>query len=453
MNRKLHKGIFWGLVFSIPVWALLLTLILSVGALADFTVGKTMYEPFQMFNADGTARTNCDLAKFTTRTWQNDSPVSLTWTFRDFSTGVYSATAIPATVGNYVLAIFYNNTAVGTYTDDVRLWDIDTMYGSAGPRLANISGNLVGSATAFVAVRNEEDNITSLVRTTNTKVSAIPTTPLLANDTRLNNLNAPISGIPTNPLLANDTRLNNLDAAVSTRMAAGDWTAELPEFSEMTSLSYRNGKAIAAIPPDINYGPQFANLSSASQRNAASIAAIPNYGTRFSNNSTAIARGLSAVPMNVWGAATRTLTASFSNPTSINNFLAAQHGAGTWGASFSVLPFQGTVSYETVSQGKDIHVTSGDSVSIPYSTGSDLTGWTVWFGAKATPEDDTYAILPRDITAYVTNPSTGSGLISLSTADTDLPVRKYSAEVKIKNGTNVNTVLKFTLFIDASVIN
>jgi hypothetical protein len=92
-------------------------------------------------------------------------------------------------------------------------------------------------------------------------------------------------------------------------------------------------------------------------------------------------------------------------------------------------------------------------VSIPYSIGKDLTGWTVWFGAKATPQDSAFALTPRDITASVTDPATGSGLISLSTADTDLPVRKYAAEVEIRNGTDVNTVLKFNLLIDAGVIN
>jgi len=56
-------------------------------------------------------------------------------------------------------------------------------------------------------------------------VSAIPTNPLLTNDTRLDNLDATISSratttavgnIPTNPLLANDTRLDALDQRIST---------------------------------------------------------------------------------------------------------------------------------------------------------------------------------------------------------------------------------------------
>lgn len=46
-------------------------------------------------------------------------------------------------------------------------------------------------------------------------VNAIPTTPLLSSDVRLNNLNAPISAIPTNPLLSTDSRLNFLNSSIA----------------------------------------------------------------------------------------------------------------------------------------------------------------------------------------------------------------------------------------------
>ena len=292
---------------------LIIAAIFAINALADFTVGKPMYEAFQMFNADGTARTNCDLTKFTTKTWINDTPVAMTWTFRNQSTGDYDATGIPSATGDVKIFISYSGTAVGTFSDNVRLWDIDTMYGNAGPRMANES-----TATA---------------------------------------------------------------------------------------------------------------------RNAAAI---------------------NSVPANVWASGTRTLTTSaYVNVTGINNYLTAQHGTGLWNAAanIQILPFQGAATYETVAQGNDVHVTYGDSVSIPYSIGQNITGYTVWFGAKANTTDATYAIAPRDITAYVTNASTGAGLINLSTTDTALPVRKYAAQVEIKNGSTVNTVLKFNLWIDASVLN
>ena len=79
------------------------------------------------------------------------------------------------------------------------------------------------------------------------KLNAIPSTPVLASDTRLNNLDAAISSratpanvqvtvsggflssdrakleaVPTNPLLTTDSRLNRLDASVSSRAVPSD---------------------------------------------------------------------------------------------------------------------------------------------------------------------------------------------------------------------------------------
>ena len=144
MIKKLSIWILFGLLS----WAVLL----SVAALADFTVSKTMYESFSMINADGTPRTNCDLTKFTAETWLNDSRVALSWIFRNQSTGSYNAEATPSSAGDYKLAIFYNNTIVGTFTDMARLWDIDTYYASAGPRMGNLSTASARNATAIAGI-------------------------------------------------------------------------------------------------------------------------------------------------------------------------------------------------------------------------------------------------------------------------------------------------------------
>lgn len=409
---------------------LILTLALSVAALADFTVGKPMYESFQMFNAGGSPRTNCDLSKFTATTWKDNLRTALAWTFKNQSTGDYTATANPASAGFYKADIYYNNTAIGTFNDMVRLYDIDTMYASSGPRFADISSNLSSAATAFVAVRTTLNNVTGFIHNTNTTVAVIPTDPELSTDPRLTYLDAYISTIPTNPLLSGDSRLNNLDAAISSRMSNANWTVELPTFNDISAGVHGLKSAVQSVPtnPLLATDSRLNNLPSAS-----------------------------TIASTIWDNGTRTLTSgnAYVNTTSIDEYLSAKHGTGAWNAAgnVTVLPFQGAASYETVGQGKDVHVTRGDSVSIPYSIGKDLTGWTVWFGAKATPADTTYALAPRDITTYVTYPSTGSGLINLSTADTDLPVRKYAAEVEIRNGTDVNTVLKFNLLIDAGVLN
>jgi hypothetical protein len=135
--------------------------------------------------------------------------------------------------------------------------------------------------------------------------------------------------------------------------------------------------------------------------------------------------------------------------------LSSTHGAGSWGSapgSYTVLPFQGSVSYEMANAGADVHVLRGDSVSIPFSIGKDITGWTVWFAAKAYTTDTDYAVQLREVTASVTDPSTGSGLINLSTTDTDMPPRRYQAELELRKAGSVNTPLRFNLWIDADVI-
>jgi hypothetical protein len=424
---------------------LLLTLTLSIGALADFTVGKTMSEPFQMYNSDGSPRTNCALSRFTARSWRNGTSIVQSWNFRNQSTGDYTASRVPNAPGFHKMVYYYNNTAIGTFTEMVRLYDVDTMYASSGPRFADISANLSGAAQAFVAVRSTLNNMTGSVHATNTKVAAIPTNPELSTDHRLTYLDTYISAIPTNPLLDTDSRIDNLDASITSRMSAGLWIATLPTFSDISAGVHGLKGTVQNIPtnPLLATDSRLNNLDT-------------QVSSRASQTSLNNLPSASSVASTVWNNGARTLTSNaYVNSTSIDEYLSTKHGTGAWNAAgnVTVLPFQGAASYETVAQGKDVHVTRGDSVSIPYSIGKDLTGWTVWFGAKATPADTTYALTPRDITTYVTDTSTGSGLISLSTADTGLPVRKYAAEVEIRNGTDVNTVLKFNLLIDAGVIN
>jgi hypothetical protein len=58
-------------------------------------------------------------------------------------------------------------------------------------------------------------------KATQTSVNAIPTTPLLSSDTRLDNLDSKVSLIAKNPLLTNDSRLDNLDAKISSISGGG----------------------------------------------------------------------------------------------------------------------------------------------------------------------------------------------------------------------------------------
>jgi len=146
--------------------------------------------------------------------------------------------------------------------------------------------------------------------------------------------------------------------------------------------------------------------------------------------------------------------AIYDSYTGIDGRLTASHGEGPWNAagSVAVVPFQGSISYESAVLGSDVHVVRGDSVVVPYQAGVDLTGREVWFGAKANPADTAYAIGPVDVTAYVTDPVNGTGLINLSTYQTDITPRRYFAEIELRNGSQVLTPLRFYLWLDPDVL-
>ena len=147
-----------------------------------------------------------------------------------------------------------------------------------------------------------------------------------------------------------------------------------------------------------------------------------------------------------------TYTVSLKDSTGSWRYLQVYHRNDLPAGGATILPFQGNVSYETVTQGVDVHVVRGDSVSIPYSIGKNVTGGTLWFGAKAGLSDNGYAVPLRDVTSGITDPSTGTGLIKLSVSDTTVSARRYYAEVEMRRPGEVNTVLKFYLWIDQDVI-
>ena len=103
-------------------------------------------------------------------------------------------------------------------------------------RTSKITSTATDSAN-IAAIKAKTDNLPSdpasntvvNTRASQTSVNAIPTNPLLTNDSRVSNLDATISSratqvsvntIPTNPLITTDSRLNNLDATISSRASA-----------------------------------------------------------------------------------------------------------------------------------------------------------------------------------------------------------------------------------------
>ncbi len=147
-----------------------------------------------------------------------------------------------------------------------------------------------------------------------------------------------------------------------------------------------------------------------------------------------------------------TYTVSLKDSTGSWRYLQVYHKNDLAAGGVTILPFQGSVSYETVTQGVDVHVMRGDSVSIPYSIGKNVSGSTLWFGAKASLTNTGYSVPVREVTSDVTDQSSGTGLIKLSIDDTSISARKYYAELEMRRPGEVNTVLKFYLWIDQDVI-
>jgi len=145
---------------------------------------------------------------------------------------------------------------------------------------------------------------------------------------------------------------------------------------------------------------------------------------------------------------------TLSNYSGFDAQLSVAHGTGRWDATgeVSVIGMPGTGSPGMIAQGKDVHITRGDSAAIPYNFDMDISDWSVWFGAKIKPTDTTYAISKRDITADVTDVLTGAGLVNLSTADTAITAKRYYAEIEIRKAGAVNTKLRFYLWIDQDVV-
>jgi hypothetical protein len=143
-------------------------------------------------------------------------------------------------------------------------------------------------------------------------------------------------------------------------------------------------------------------------------------------------------------------SSAFDIATSVDARLSTKHGTGDWRAG----SFKGSIDTNPVtSNSPPWHVTRGDSVDKPYTlSGYDLTGYTVWFGAKSSTSSTSYDIALREITSDVTSAEDGMGVISLTTTDTAIPTGLYYAEIEIRKGSEVKTPLRFNLYIDAEVI-
>jgi hypothetical protein len=115
-----------------------------------------------------------------------------------------------------------------------------------------------------------------------------------------------------------------------------------------------------------------------------------------------------------------------------------------------VLPvMQGSAYTATATQQRTITVIQGDTPTITFDLGSNYTGWSGRFAAKASASDAGYAI-PVRAAAWV-DATRGTGKITLSSADTAATGR-YLAELELSGSGQVLTALKFVLIIQPQII-
>jgi len=70
--------------------------------------------------------------------------------------------------------------------------------------------------------------------------------------------------------------------------------------------------------------------------------------------------------------------------------------------------------------------TDGDGAAI------DITGWTIFFTVKTSESDaDADAVITKDVTSH-TSPTGGLSSIALTSADTNIDVKRYHYDIQIK---------------------
>lgn len=153
------------------------------------------------------------------------------------------------------------------------------VYGRFSIRNRNAQANVVriagqavsaSAAVSFPAVVANETTVAS--RASQVSVDAIPTTPVLATDPRLSNLNAPINAIPTTTLLSTDPRLGNLNAPINA-IPTNPALATDPRFAFLDASIATTTNGILAAITGLN------NLSAKCNLFGASVLEAPETGS------------------------------------------------------------------------------------------------------------------------------------------------------------------------------
>lgn len=163
-------------------------------------------------------------------------------------------------------------------------------------------------------------------------------------DTAYSGLSGQLLAIPTNPLLATDPRVPATVMATSVEVA------------KAASLTAHDAEVKAAI-------------AAAHAVTDAKLDGIDD--DPWDNPGRTVTGGIVDEAATVTGLVGLTAEAAAG----IDSVLTGSHGTGLWSAAgtVTVVPFQGTVSYETATRSADVHVVRGDSAGGRYGSGQRQT--------------------------------------------------------------------------------
>ena len=115
-------------------------------------------------------------------------------------------------------------------------------------------------------------------------------------------------------------------------------------------------------------------------------------------------------------------------------------------AKIIVQPVQGNFDYTSI-KNQRAEVKRASTADIPYSLSQGISGYDVYFGIKKDYRSDSFDVLEKDITAYVSDFATGDGIIPLSATETNLEDGDYIGELKLVQGSIIVRPLEFRIRI------
>ena len=117
-----------------------------------------------------------------------------------------------------------------------------------------------------------------------------------------------------------------------------------------------------------------------------------------------------------------------------------------------IQPIQGNLSYTSI-KNQRVEIKKASTADITYALSQNISGYDVYFGVKEDFRDDTYIIAEKDITASVIDANEGTGLISLTATETNIPDGDYIGELKLVKGSIISRPVEFRITIQPIILS